>query len=691
VKNKNACRYLRNLAIFLALSLVVLLPGATSAAGNAVVSVSAPADTLDPGEEFTVSINVEPNNAIAGMQFNLSYDPNIVTVDIITEGNMLNQGGASTYFNAGQIDNVAGTITGVFGAITSPGQTVAMAGTFAVITMTAGSAGGSCPLTLSNVVVGDAASQPIPVSVINGAIDVEASSDPPSGGDDNGGGGGGGGGGGTSDTISLRGLIDANGEMIEDIVATDSNSKVELHIAKGTIVKNKYGQVLTNLRIALLDESQLANAGSVMIGQSYEIGPSGATFNGSVNLVFRYSNSEIPADVPVSNLYIALWDPDAMTWTDLGGTVDANAGTVSVPISHLSIYTLMAHNRPANLVVTNFTLTPHEVDPGETVIASIMIENQGDLTGTYEASLILDNTVVQNKTVTLSGGDSETLVFNIILDTVGEHQVSLGGLTATFVVKQPPAAAAFTVNELKINPNTVNAGEKANISVYIKNTGDLAGTYSLTLSIDDVAVETREVTLDGGGSMTVGFNFTTDVVGTHMVSIDDLKGVLEVKPLSSPAPPTKVSDLELNSFSTTPTYDKNTDALVSVKIEYELNQAWAFLSGARLVMKVSYNGEIIEQVPLLTLEHIKDDGLTGELNYVPTGGWKPGEYLLQAELFDGENLVQQSLLHSLSVIQEAETKVVSWWTLAAVIGIATVLIVVLLAVVVYRRRDMLRY
>jgi len=173
MKNRNVYRdfrYIRNLIVFLVVCLTVLLPGIAYAAGNAVVSVAAPSDALDPGEQFTINISVVPNNAIAGIQFNLSYNPAIVTLNSIAEGNLLNQGGASTYFSNGQTNNAAGTITGVFGAIISPGQTVATAGTFAVITMTVGSTGGSSPLTLSNVVVGDIAGHSIPVTVNSGTI-----------------------------------------------------------------------------------------------------------------------------------------------------------------------------------------------------------------------------------------------------------------------------------------------------------------------------------------------------------------------------------------------------------------------------------------------------------------------------------------------------------------------------------------
>jgi hypothetical protein len=171
MKNIGRFRSFRNLAVVLVISLTVLLPGIAYAAGNAVVSVSAPVGTVNPGQQFTVDINIVPNNAIAGAQFNLSFDPTKVSAGSIVEGNLFSQGGADTYFFPGQIDNVAGTITGTFGVIITPGQSVSTQGIFATITMTA-VAGGSSPLTLSNVVIGDVNSQSIPVDLNNGTVAI---------------------------------------------------------------------------------------------------------------------------------------------------------------------------------------------------------------------------------------------------------------------------------------------------------------------------------------------------------------------------------------------------------------------------------------------------------------------------------------------------------------------------------------
>ncbi len=172
MKRSTTLKTLRNTALVLAVCLAILVPCFAKAAGAAVVTVSAPASTVAPEAQFTVSIQVTPNNAIAGMQFNLSFDPSLVTVNSITEGNLLDQGGANTYFSAGSINNVAGTVTNVFGAIISPGQTVSASGVFATLSMTAKQTGGNCPLNLSNVIIGDAEGQSITVDINNDIVTI---------------------------------------------------------------------------------------------------------------------------------------------------------------------------------------------------------------------------------------------------------------------------------------------------------------------------------------------------------------------------------------------------------------------------------------------------------------------------------------------------------------------------------------
>jgi Putative Ig domain/Cohesin domain len=154
---------------FLALaSYLPILPA--SAASPVVVTVSCPMQPVSHGQQFTVYINVQPNNAIAGAQFNLTFNPSLVSINSVTEGNLFNQGAISTYFMAGTINNTAGTLTNVADVITTPGQTESSSGTLAVITMTAAAASGTCALSLSNVVVGDINGNSLAVTLVNGQV-----------------------------------------------------------------------------------------------------------------------------------------------------------------------------------------------------------------------------------------------------------------------------------------------------------------------------------------------------------------------------------------------------------------------------------------------------------------------------------------------------------------------------------------
>ncbi len=160
------------LALGIILALSVMGAPVSKAAPATSVSISPPTQTVAPGQPFTVNVVVDPDVAIAGVQFDLSFDPSLITVNSVTEGNLLNQDGADTYFSPGTIDNGAGTIVGVAGAITAPGQTVSGPGTFAVVSFTAGGGSGSSPLNLFNVVVCDINGDPVEITVSDGSVSV---------------------------------------------------------------------------------------------------------------------------------------------------------------------------------------------------------------------------------------------------------------------------------------------------------------------------------------------------------------------------------------------------------------------------------------------------------------------------------------------------------------------------------------
>ena len=171
MEHKNMNRWL-TLPVILLLTAALFLPGTVFADPDTAVTVQPPSQNVGTGATFTVGIHVAPDTAIAGMQFSLSFDPSLLTANNVTEGNLLKQGGASSFFMAGTIDNVAGTITGVAGAIITAGQTVSAPGTFATVSFTAEAATGTSPLNLSNVIVANITANPVAIAVTNGQVVV---------------------------------------------------------------------------------------------------------------------------------------------------------------------------------------------------------------------------------------------------------------------------------------------------------------------------------------------------------------------------------------------------------------------------------------------------------------------------------------------------------------------------------------
>jgi hypothetical protein len=166
------------LFISLVIALGLTVPSLVSAQATTFVSISEPNQRINSGEQFSVSVVIEPGTPIAGAQFDLDFNPSFVTVNSIEEGNLLTQNGASTYFVPGTIDNKAGTVSGVAGAIIGPEQSVSTPAIFSIITLTAIAEEGTSPLTLSGVVIADSEGQPAPVSVTDVEVTIGVSQPP---------------------------------------------------------------------------------------------------------------------------------------------------------------------------------------------------------------------------------------------------------------------------------------------------------------------------------------------------------------------------------------------------------------------------------------------------------------------------------------------------------------------------------
>jgi len=192
---------------------------------------------------------------------------------------------------------------------------------------------------------------------------------------------------------------------------------------------------------------------------------------------------------------------------------------------------------PATFTTSDLIIYPTQVDIEEDITISVLVTNTGELTGSYTVIFKIDNMTEATKVVSLTGGASQTLAFTIAKDVVGIYTVNVDGLPSTFTVKAPPTPAAFTTNDLTISSTQVDIGEDITISVLVTNTGELTGSYKVTLKIDNMTEATKVASLTGGTSQTVAFIIAKDMEGSYTVNIDGEIGQFRViipQPLTPP-------------------------------------------------------------------------------------------------------------------------------------------------------------
>ena len=142
------------------------IPLLVKAADPTLVRISPSSQTVSAGQTFTVNVSCTPGRPIKSFEFKVSFNASLLQANTVTEGNMFQ--GYTTFFNAGTINNSAGTIIDVYGLILGPG-TVSAPGTFVSLSFTAASASGTSAVTLYGVGVTNETMY-LPITVTNGSV-----------------------------------------------------------------------------------------------------------------------------------------------------------------------------------------------------------------------------------------------------------------------------------------------------------------------------------------------------------------------------------------------------------------------------------------------------------------------------------------------------------------------------------------
>jgi hypothetical protein len=232
-----------------------------------------------------------------------------------------------------------------------------------------------------------------------------------------------------------------DGKLKAPLELTTPDYRCKLEVAEGTRILTAVRLPANKIVVERVMAPPLPPPGSVIIGNVYDFTPSGITFEPPARLVSTYNPNELPQNT--SSVVIAYYDPE-QNWIEMETeTVSiaevAEVGLIAARISHLTMFAILAKlapPAPASFECSLLSISPTEVDIGETVNVTILVANTGGQSGSYQVVLRINGMAAADREVALDAGTSEQVSFSTARDTAGTYSVNVNGLTGAFVVKE---------------------------------------------------------------------------------------------------------------------------------------------------------------------------------------------------------------------------------------------------------------
>lgn len=266
----------------------------------------------------------------------------------------------------------------------------------------------------------------------------------------------GGGGGGTGQFLSdanycgkqTKFWITAAGKIVNTFTAGCEGGPLTITVKKNTVALDKEGKPLKLLSIEENLNPPDPPAGANIITIPYTLEPSGATFDPALTFTWQYD--ELPEGADEDSLVIAFWN--GKEWVYFDCDIDTDAKTITAKVSHFTTFAALVFvpeeeeeeviepPTPAAFLLSSLLITPPEVELGETVTISVMVQNTGETAGSYDVILELDGEesfLVYMETVELDGGATQSVTFVITLEEAGAYTVAMDELADSFTVIAP--------------------------------------------------------------------------------------------------------------------------------------------------------------------------------------------------------------------------------------------------------------
>ena len=196
--------------------------------------------------------------------------------------------------------------------------------------------------------------------------------------------------------------------------------------------------------------------------------------------------------------------------------------------------------QPALLkLAPSIEISPREVAAGDTVTIRVTIANEGEEPGATTVILQVNGVEADRKSSgTIRGGEDTVVEFEVAREEGGDYNVVVQALEAeegfdigedSFTVLALPTDNLVLVRPVTVTPSTVETGQPVTISVLVTNEGTVEGTLPVRLLIGGTLIDTQDITLAAGGSVTVEFaDIVEPGVGSHQVEVNGLSAQFTV-------------------------------------------------------------------------------------------------------------------------------------------------------------------
>ena len=372
----------------------------------------------------------------------------------------------------------------------------------------------------------------------------------------------------------------------------------ELSVGEHTFDVTVASQPEADIRVpsVAISETTVTVGDSVIVAPSLEnVGNADGTH--TTELLVRDADGEVVATTNETVLV-----PAGETVVPYLSHTFEEAGTYTLEIEGYT-FDVTVESGP-NIDVTVVGVNETTVAPGETVGATVDLENVGDQPGDHALELwVSDNdtdTLADNRTVELNPGENASEELTHTFEEAGEYTLQIEGETFDIVVEaddeeteeaeattDPTDAATaepdVSIVDVVVNETDIEVGESIETTVTLENEGDAAGEKTVELVVDDEVVAEDTVTVPAGGTTSTTLVYTFEEVGEYTVRVGDFEFDISVTPVSAAA--INVTNVTLDE----------TDIEVGESIETTVTlENEGTLDGERLV-ELEVDGEVVAE------------------------------------------------------------------------------------------------